>query len=122
MKYSLNKAWYIRVIHTKYLPKRINGLTLFPFIFINSNNVGYMNQSYYDRLINHELIHIKQQIELLVLPFYLWYLLEWFFNLFIFNFNAEYAYRYISFEIEAYKNDNDLNYLNKRKMFGFLRK
>ena len=88
---------------------RINGIALYPFIFIRPDSTT--------TIINHESIHIKQQAELLVLPFYLWYVTEWFIRLF-FKGNA---YRNISFEREAYENSNNLGYLKTRKLFSFLK-
>ena len=99
----------------KYLtPRGFRGLTLFPFVFMADKN---------DRLdavfINHEKIHIRQQLELLILPFYLWYILE--FLLRWFRYKDKYvAYRNISFEREAYQNEKDLNYLKKRSYWKFL--
>lgn len=103
------------LIVTKYLiPKGYNGLTLFPFVMIR-NNFDKENKV----LINHEKIHIKQQIQLLVLPFLIWYLLEFLFRWIQFK-NKNKAYRNISFEREAYENEHNLNYLNEMPFWGFL--
>ncbi len=86
-------------------PIKINAITLYPFILLSKE----ANEK--DKiLINHEKIHLKQQIELLILPFYIWYLIEYFFR----------GYMGISFEKEAYANDHNLDYLKQRKRFGFL--
>ena len=71
-------------------------------------------------LINHEKIHIRQQLELLVLPFFIWYLVEYLFRLYQFK-DRNKAYRNIVFEREAYENEKDLNYLQKRSFWNFLR-
>ncbi len=92
---------------------KINGIALFPFIFIRKpedkeNNV----------LINHEKIHLRQQLEMLIIFFYIFYVIEyyyWFFKLK----DGYLAYRRISFEKEAYANENNLNYLRKRKFWSF---
>jgi hypothetical protein len=60
-------------------------------------------------------------ISLLVFPllfFYLWYVIEWFFRLFI---NGNKAYVSISFEREAYGNADNFDYLNTRKPFAWLK-
>lgn len=88
--------------------KNISGITIFPFIFVDDKR----NKE----LVNHERIHIRQQIEMLIIPFYLWYLAEWLIR----GANDD-AYRNISFEREAYKNSTDLEYLRKRKLFGFVK-
>lgn len=90
------------MITLKIIPpwSNINGIALFPFILTKKNPSK--------TLLNHERIHIRQQVELLVIPFYIIYVIEWFFK----------GYYEISFEREAYENDKDLNYLSKRKIFG----
>ena len=103
------------VIVTKYLiPKGFRGLTIFPFVFIK-----YQFDSDNKVLVNHEKIHIRQQLELLVLPFFLWYFVEYAVRLLQYK-NANLAYRNISFEREAYSNEINLNYLEKRSFFTFL--
>lgn len=66
--------------------------------------------------INHEKIHTVQMKEMLYILFYVWYFIEWIVRLCI---NYKTAYRNISFEQEAYRNQADLSYLEKRKRFGF---
>ena len=104
------------VLVFKYLiPKGYRGLTLFPFIFLlrkeDKQNVV---------LINHEKIHIRQQLELLVVPFFIWYGIEFLVRLLQFK-NWSRAYRNISFEREAYENEKDLDYLKKRSFCSFLK-
>ena len=69
--------------------------------------------------LNHELIHAAQQRELLFLPFFIWYGIEWL-VLFLKYRNGMEAYRHIRFEQEAYRHQNDLNYLKKRKHYHYL--
>ena len=68
---------------------------------------------------NHEAIHTRQWLELWVVGFAL-YPLEWLFRLLQYR-NADKAYRSISFEREAYANENNLNYLNTRKRFAWVK-
>ena len=104
------------VIVAKYLiPKGYRGLTIFPFVFIK-----YRFDSENKVLLNHEKIHIRQQMELLVLPFFLWYFVEYAVRLLQYK-NANLAYRNISFEREAYANEEHLNYLETRRFFTFLK-
>ncbi len=84
---------------------KIRAIAIFPFIFIPSRTK--MNKV----LLNHEKIHLQQQLELLIIPFYVWYLIE----------NIFKDYENISFEKEAFANEKDLNYLRKRKLFNFLK-
>jgi hypothetical protein len=70
-------------------------------------------------LINHEKIHLKQQLEMLIIPFFMWYVLE--FAIRLFQFKTWYlAYKNISFEREAYTNEKDLNYLKSRSFWTFV--
>ena len=91
-----------------------------------------------DVTINHEAIHSRQFVELMVLfavatvfirwwlpvfapfAFYVWYIVEWLIHLIRFR-SADIAYRRISFEREAYANQGDAGYLNGRRWFGFLK-
>lgn len=105
------------VIVKKFLiPKGYSGLTVFPFIIL-SKKTDITNQI----MLNHEKIHIKQQIELLILPFFVWYFVDFLIQFVKFG-NINQAYRNIIFEKEAYQNEHNLNYLKTRKFFGFLRK
>lgn len=81
----------------------IRGLAFWPFIFISSNT------KIDDILINHERIHLRQQIEMLIIPFYIWYLIEYYRK----------GYYNVSFEKEAYANEKNLKYLKKRRIFAF---
>lgn len=96
--------------HSRYV-----GLTLWPFIFLKERALK-LDQA----LVNHERIHLKQQQELLVLPFYGWYLLEWLIRM-LYKGNRYKAYRSISFEREAYANEDNPHYLKERKPWRFLR-
>ena len=66
--------------------------------------------------INHEAIHTAQMKEMLYILFYLWYIFEWFIKLFT---HGTYAYRNISFEREAYQNEDNLKYLDNRKHYSW---
>lgn len=98
---------------------RIGGISLFPFIILREK---YQSNKFWikrgKRTINHESIHFQQQLELLVIPFYVMYILEWFFKLFIYGRKAYYN---ISFEREAYNNDENFDYLNTRKRYNWIK-
>lgn len=102
------------IITSKYLvPKGYAAMAIFPFIFVHDRKMRDNAV-----LINHERIHLRQQIELLILPFYLWYVTEYLINRLLYK-DAKTAYRNISFEREAYANETDLNYLKKRQLWNF---
>lgn len=101
---------------SKYLvPKGFIGITVFPFIFLKRKSLKGNKV-----LINHETIHLKQQLELLIIFFYLLYILEWSIKLFKYK-NRYLAYKNLSFEREAYENECDENYLKNRKFWAFLK-
>ncbi len=71
---------------------------------------------------NHELIHSRQMRELLWIPFYLLYILEWFWRLIEYRGDTFKAYLNISFEREAYKHGKNQDYLLARQNFAMWRK
>ncbi|WP_311196016.1 hypothetical protein [Antarcticibacterium sp. 1MA-6-2] len=105
----------IVVVNKYLLSKGFLGISLWPFIIVRHQNLK-KDQVF----LNHERIHLRQQAEMLVLPFYLWYTLEFFLKLLIYK-NALVAYRNISFEREAYMNEKDPDYCRRRKFWNFTR-
>lgn len=77
--------------------------------------------SWIDRfVVNHERIHTAQQRELLFIPFYILYILEWAVRIVQYR-NVKKAYYNISFEREAYRHGHDLTYLKERRHYRWLR-
>lgn len=68
--------------------------------------------------INHEAIHTAQMKELAYIFFYIIYVLEWLYRLVRSIFTKENAYRSISFEREAYDNDDNMDYLQYRQHYA----
>jgi len=93
------------------LPKT-GGIALFRFILLRDKTPS-------EALVHHERIHIRQQLELLAIPFYIWYGLEWLVH-FIRVRDFWEAYHLISFEKEAYTQEADLAYLKNRPIWAFL--
>ena len=95
----------------------VTGLTLFPFIILRDDIRGTEEE----RLtINHERIHIRQQIELLLIPFAIWYLASFLAGI-LRGKGLQYAYRDIIFEREAFDRMYDADYLKRRPIFAFMR-
>lgn len=69
--------------------------------------------------LNHEMIHTEQMKEMLYVFFYLCYVMEWLVRLIILR-DSHKAYRAISFEQEAYANQENLTYLDGRKRYHWL--
>lgn len=93
----------------------VSGMALFPFVLLHKN-LEYTVDGYIKE--NHESIHFEQQKELFVIGFYLIYVFEFVRNLF--HYKSSYkAYKNISFEREAFTNEANLNYLDKREKYAF---
>lgn len=101
---------------SKYLvPKGYLGLTCYPFVFLKTKELKKNRV-----LINHENIHLRQQLEMLVIPFYLIYGVEFLIRSIQYK-NRRLAYRNISFEREAYAHEAELDYLKQRTFWSFLK-
>ena len=98
-----------------YSKLHVKGMALFPFMILREKSFTK------DPVImNHELIHHRQQLELLIVPFYVFYVLNYIINRF--RYEGHYnAYRNIIFEREAYANESDPDYLKQRSWLRFLR-
>ncbi len=68
--------------------------------------------------LQHERIHTRQMLELLVIPFYILYAFEWLVRL-LQHRNFLRAYLAISFEREAYCHQSQPNYLQHRKHYAW---
>lgn len=104
----------MKIIHNSVLPfgKRYAAINLFGVLFLKRS------ASVNDVLLNHESIHTSQMKELLYLPFYVVYVVEWVVRLFQCKGNGYQAYMSISFEKEAYKHQRDFNYLSARTKYA----
>lgn len=103
------------IVNKHILRKGFVGVTLWPFIVMKHKDLKKDTT-----FINHERIHLRQQLELLILPFFMWYFIEYLIRLVQYRDRYQ-AYRHISFEREAYSKEDDLGYLKKRKLYSFLK-
>ncbi len=87
----------------------IGAITLYPFIIYRcgKEDVG-------EALHNHECIHIYQQRETWVIGFYLMYVYYWLKNI-LAGEDSSTAYYNIPFEVEAYTQQHNLEYLSTRE-------
>ena len=109
-------------------PIIVNSLIPFKgFIAINLFGVLFVRNEYKKRFesggftttLNHESIHTEQLIECLFIFFYLIYVINYIINLIKYK-DFKLAYRNLLFEIEAYNNQNNLEYLNNRNYYAWL--
>lgn len=88
----------------------VGAITLYPFIISREK----MDK----QLLNHEMIHIKQQEELFVIGFYLLYGMWWLQGI-LKGMSSAAAYYAIPFEVEAYVHDENMKYLKNRKRWAW---
>lgn len=101
------------ILVTRLVP--YSAMAVYPFILVKHKEMCHDA-----RLICHEKIHHRQQLELLLVGFYLLYSINYFINLVKYGVHYK-AYRQIIFEREAFAMDNDADYLKKRNPFAFLK-
>ncbi len=108
----------MKIVKSKIIPlPGFVACNLFGVLFCRPRTYDRIQRGYNKTLINHEEIHTAQMKEMLYIPFYIWYGIEhlckrW-------NYTAKEAYRAISFEREAYNNQDNLNYLKERKHYSW---
>ena len=101
---------------------KIAGISLFPFVVMRERyleDLPYWKERR-KKTVNHETIHFQQQLECLVIPFYIIYILEYLFKA-IYYFSIKKAYYNISFEKEAFANDKNFEYLKTRKRYNWIK-
>lgn len=102
----------MKIIRNSIIPfKGYAAINLFGILFARKDAVIS------DEVINHESIHTAQMKEMLYIPFYIWYGIEYLCKRW--NLTQKEAYRAISFEREAYNNESNLNYLKDRKHYNW---
>lgn len=89
----------------------VYAIALWPFVFIKDEGN--------EVTINHEKIHLRQQVELLVVGFYILYGFYWL-KSFVKNRDKDQAYYDIPFEKEAYTMQKDMTYLDNRSRYAWL--
>lgn len=103
----------VRIYTRKRIFNYYTGLSFFVFIWICKLADDEI------RLIRHEKIHFLQQLELLFV--FHWLLYAMFYLLTRSRGHNHYiAYRYNPFEIEAYNNEHDTDYLQRRRPFAWI--
>ena len=101
----------MQIIRNNIIPfSGYKAINLFGVLFVRGN------ARIDDITLNHEKIHTAQIKEMLYVFFYVWYAIEWLIRLPKGN-----AYRNISFEREAYANQDDLSYIVRRKRYSYIK-
>lgn len=108
----------MKIVYNRFIPFRgFFAINLFGTLFVRVER-GYPQPSVSGKTINHESIHTEQMKELGYVFFYILYFIEWLVRLIT---NTSSAYRSISFEREAYGNQDNMNYLNNRKRYSWIK-
>jgi len=94
---------------------KIQGIALFPFIILRKQHIGTVRG---EQLINHEIIHFQQQLETLVVPYYLIYGINFLINVIR---GDDTPYLNLLSEREAFENEKNLDYLKTRKRYSWLK-
>ena len=111
----------MKIIFNKYIPfKGFLAINLFGVLFVRKKGDN-SNPVLSESTINHEKIHTEQMKEMGYIFFYLWYIIEWLIRCLIGIFTVNSPYYDISFEREAFDNQNNLDYICNRKHFSWLK-
>lgn len=101
----------MKIIRNKFLPPRqYDAMNLFGILFCRPDT------KLTEELIRHERIHTAQMLETGILPFYLWYGVEWLIRLV----SKGSPYYRLSFEREAYEHMDEPDYLSHRRHYAWL--
>lgn len=104
----------MKIIKNKLIPfGNYYAINLFGFVFTKRDLKDWEKQ--------HEEIHTEQMKELLYIPFYLLYVVEFLIKLPFYKFNWNNAYKAVSFEREAYYYQDWIFYIQYRFGYTWLR-
>lgn len=102
----------MKIIRNKIIPfKGFKAINVCGILFVRED--AYIDE----KTMNHESIHTAQMKELLFVFFYVLYIVEWIIRLLI----QGNAYRNISFEKEAYRYQDNKEYLKGRKRYAWIK-
>lgn len=105
----------MKIIYNSILPpKGYIAINLFGVLFTRKGT------TISDRTIRHEEIHTHQMKYMLYIFFYLWYGIEWLVRYIQYR-NSKTAYYNISFEREAYDNNNNTKYAKYLKPYSWFK-
>ena len=104
----------MKIIRNKILPPPgYVAISIGPFIFTRSKCLNELT-------VRHENIHWRQELELGIIGFYLWYVIEFILRFIVSGFKRKYSYHNISFEQEASYGDDIPRYLRTRKHYSWI--
>lgn len=126
----------MRIKESSWLPfPGFQCITIFNTIYVRKRKDGRPARVLSPSTIRHEHIHYLQQKEMLYVLFFLWYGLEWVIRYITYSlrwvgrsirgkkrkFNPYLAYKRLTFEQEAYQNENDAEYIDNRRRYSWIK-
>jgi hypothetical protein len=103
----------VPVVLSKVAPLEIGAIAFGPCVW-SRNTCGPVTR-------RHETIHFQQQLEMLFLFQWVFYVLFWLIGLFIYKFDGNLSYHMNPFEREAYANERKTKYLSEtRKRYAWV--
>ena len=97
---------------SKFAPIEIGAITL-GFVVISRDEMSEITK-------RHETIHFQQFLETLFIGFVVFYLFNYFYNRYALAMSGEEAYFNLQAEKEAYRHDEDKNYLSIRRRYRWI--
>lgn len=102
----------MKVIYNNIIPfEGYKAVNLFGVLFVRAGSTMSEEE------LNHERIHTAQMKEMLYVPFYIWYCVEYLIKRW--SRTQSEAYEAIGFEREAYDNQDNLTYLESRRHYAW---
>lgn len=107
----------MKIVYCSWFPfKGYKAITLLRWIVVRNDQRACFTSADY----NHECIHYEQEKELWFIGFYLLYIIDFALTMLYF-WNWRKAYRNVVFEREAYDRQHDMQYLQHRQRFAWLK-
>lgn len=106
----------MKIKYSKFIPfKGFFAINLFGTLFVRDE---YKDVEIKESTLTHESIHTLQMKEMGYIFFYIWYFIEWLIKLCIYGKNA---YYHLSFEREAFNNEDHPEYLEERSLYSWFK-
>ena len=112
------KTWKPKYIENSRVPVWLSYLSPIDIWAISLGPFVWCRGVLDDKMKRHETIHYQQQLELLFVGQWILYVVFWLWNLALYR-NGAIGYMNNPFELEAYANDDNEDYLLTRKRYAW---
>ena len=113
------RHWEPIIIENSRIPRILSYIAPISISAITLGFVVFSKDKMDERTRRHEIIHFHQFFETLFLGFALIYLYDYIVKFLKYR-DGKQAYSHLRAEIEAYENDEDPNYMEKRKRYQWI--